>query len=239
LLGGLLVGCTKNPNPNAQPSPTEDDQKPKGNVVTGKVLFEDGPVTIGGVAFCDKNDNVVGGSVILPDGTFTVTGIPEGDYKAAVSVRSVQVRDDPYPWEAAIPLPPGQPPQGAPNGPGQVRPGVPPNGPPGVPPGVPPKGPPGVPPNGPPGVPPNGPPGGPPDMSRPHMPKGMPLPWITTAVKAKYDRIDPKYATPATTPLRVTVGKGTTNLDPWQLEASASAAPDKPAPGNQNDKDKK
>lgn len=83
------------------------------------------------------------------------------------------------------------------------------------------------PPNGPPTppMPPRGPGG------RGHMPPGMgavrpptpPLKALTKELKAKYERIDPKYEDPAKSGITCTVTKGLTGLEPWKLQAVAAA----------------
>ena len=82
------------------------------------------------------------------------------------------------------------------------------------------------PPHGPPM--PHGGPGGP-----GHLPQGMggplppptpSLPALTKELKAKYDRIDPKYEDAAKSGLTCTVAKGMTALEPWKLEASPAPA---------------
>src|SRR5262249_5092197 len=96
--------------------------------------------------------------------------------------------------------PPGGPPQPPPGGPQPPQPPQPPQG-------------------GPPHPP--GPPGGPMPHGghAPHMP---PLAAVTAEMKAKYDRIDKKYADPATSGLTCKVTKGTVTLDPWSLDGTAA-----------------
>lgn len=72
-----------------------------------------------------------------------------------------------------------------------------------------------------------GPLAGPPDGHR-RLPPGMDdmrpptpaLPALTKELKAKYERIDPKYEDPAKSGITCSVVKGPTMLEPWKLQAT-------------------
>jgi hypothetical protein len=200
----FVVGCSKSPPPMI---PKRELPQPSANEVLGSVQFENAPVQIGIVQFFGEPDDPVRSAPILPDGTFRAVGIPPGDYRVALELRGFPVTDGKEggvgPPNPPPDMPPHRPPPGPPNGGPPHGPGGPPHGPPG---------------GGPPGP---GGANGPPRMV-------MPMHSMTSEMKAKYDRIDAKYADPATSGLECKVQVGTTQLPEWQL--SGVPAPEKPAP---------